>query len=217
MFITTNDRAYFRTVPNDSVFQRLNLRRIFCGFYNIYEVNTELYFLLLGLLLLNAHYFLNRVNNVELRYVLSKFSRSDLGEVQKVLNHIPHDLSWVLLNLQPIVKLLNDFLALANWLILYKVFFYLNKRLHEILIKMLLFNILGNNRIQRVPELMRHTSVDQWRELILRLDIQVLNVMRYIIDLYHIFELFILFIPFNFDLDVPCWLAGLVLENGVFQ
>jgi hypothetical protein len=114
MFITENDRAYFRTVPNDSVFQRLNLRRIFCGFYNIYEVNTELYFLLLGLLLLNAHYFLNRVNNVELRYVLSKFSRSDLGEVQKVLNHIPHDLSRVLLDLQSIVKLLNDFLALAN-------------------------------------------------------------------------------------------------------
>lgn len=77
-------------------------------FSDIDVVDAEVYILVLGFLLEDAHHFFDAVSDIEFFEVVSKFIAFNLSEVEHVLNYEVHQLSWVLLNYLAFVKFLKD-------------------------------------------------------------------------------------------------------------
>ena len=60
-------------------------------FRNIRKIRLKLYSMLLSLLSLNAHDFINRFPDIELRDIPPELSGFNLGVVKKVLHDVKHE------------------------------------------------------------------------------------------------------------------------------
>ena len=78
---------------------------------------VKLNIVVLSLLALSAHHFLNCIPYVEGLNILPELAGFNLGEIQEVLNHVIHEHGRVLLNRFTLLQLLDDRHALQVVLI----------------------------------------------------------------------------------------------------
>ena len=113
--------------------------------------------------LLDNYHVSHCLYNVKLLHVRSEFALLDLGKVKHVLYHkLEAEWAWFL-HLQPVVKLLENKLALLNqfaciWIdrdLLLK----LSQCLFKLNIEVLFLNIMSNDAVQGVSHLMGDTSI----------------------------------------------------------
>lgn len=86
--------------------------------WNSYKLNSKVNILISSFLTLHLHDFIYRFFDVENGKVFSKVARLDLGEVKHVLNYEFHKLSWIVLHLSALIKLLHYLQASSNILVL---------------------------------------------------------------------------------------------------
>ena len=76
------------------------------------------------------------------------------------------------------------------------------KKSLQLFIKNLFLNILGHNRIEGVPELVRDTSVDHRSEFHFGLVFRVQDMVCYVNDLYHFHEPAVAIKLLGFELNI---------------
>ena len=171
---------------------------------------------------LNTHDIFNGVSYVECSDILSKLTCFDLSVVKKVLNHIAHDIGWGLLNLKSLLQAawnLHEFVYM--FLCHHGFSVNLGKNWVNVFIEDLLFNVLGNNRIERVSKLVGHTGVDQLQKLVLSFLLIVHDWVRDVNELKHDFILIVEVEACGFNLDESSFqvldLKDVLLNIFVFE
>ena len=108
---------------------------------------TELNAFFNRFLSLDAHYFFDWFTDIKSAEILPKFTGFNLGVIKKILNHVVHDLSCILLNFLTIIELTEDRHALFESLCgsIYRI--KIAKLIVEILEKRIFLNVFGNDWI----------------------------------------------------------------------
>ena len=127
---------------------------------------------------LNLHDIVYCIPNVKSFDVFSELASFYLWVVKKVLNHITHQVGGGVLHIQAIIQLYQ------NSLTLWGIYVILSQDLLHLRVQIGFKQVLGLQRVQRVPKLMGNCGVDKLKELVLGLRLTVEYLVSNINNLY---------------------------------